>query len=112
MTIHHMKLDPSPFERIKSGEKVDELRLNDEKRQTIKVGDVIEFAKRPECAEILRVKVTSLTPHKTFVDLYEAVKDRYPDWTKEAFIEGMYQHYSKKDEEKYGALEIGIRLTS
>lgn len=107
-----MKLDPNPFERIKSGEKIDELRLNDERRQAIKIGDVIEFAKRPECIEILRVEVTSLTRHKTFSDLYEAVKSRYPEWTKEAFLERMYQHYSKTNEEKYGALEVGIQFTS
>ena len=38
-----MNLNPEPFEMIFSGQKTIELRLNDEKRQMIKVGDMIEF---------------------------------------------------------------------
>jgi ASC-1-like (ASCH) protein len=42
--LHQMKLQPNPFEQIKNGSKTLELRLNDEKRQLIKVGDEIEFS--------------------------------------------------------------------
>ena len=38
-----MNLAPSPFEMIKSGAKTIELRLYDEKRRAVKVGDTIEF---------------------------------------------------------------------
>ena len=38
-----MKLNASPFEMIKSGVKSIELRLYDEKRQKIKIGDTIIF---------------------------------------------------------------------
>lgn len=41
--IHNMKLHSTPFEMIKSGKKTFELRLYDEKRQKIKVGDEIIF---------------------------------------------------------------------
>ena len=40
---HSMKLKPLPFAAIQSGKKVLELRLNDEKRQKIKIGDTIVF---------------------------------------------------------------------
>ena len=43
--LHKMKLNKSPFERIKNGTKTIEFRLFDEKRQQIKVGDKIEFSK-------------------------------------------------------------------
>ena len=43
--IHKMKLNESPFERIKNGTKTVEFRLYDEKRQQIKIGDKIEFSK-------------------------------------------------------------------
>ena len=39
-----MKLNESPFERIKNGTKTIEFRLYDEKRQQIKVEDKIEFS--------------------------------------------------------------------
>lgn len=43
--IHNMKLNPEPFELISSGQKTIELRLNDEKRQRIKISDEIIFTK-------------------------------------------------------------------
>ena len=40
---HNMKLNPDPFTAIETGKKNIELRLNDEKRQQIKIGDTITF---------------------------------------------------------------------
>ena len=40
-----MKLQKSPFERIKKGTKTVEFRLYDEKRRKINIGDQIEFSK-------------------------------------------------------------------
>jgi len=42
MTIQ-MHLGDEVFELIKNGEKTIEARVNDPKRQTIKIGDTIEF---------------------------------------------------------------------
>ncbi len=36
---HEMRLDKGPFERMNSGVKKVEFRINDEKRQQVKVGD-------------------------------------------------------------------------
>ena len=41
--VHYMRLNPKPFEKIASGRKTCELRLNDEKRKLISVGDTIIF---------------------------------------------------------------------
>ena len=41
--LHKMKLKLSPFEKIENGSKMIELRLFDEKRQKVQVGDFIEF---------------------------------------------------------------------
>ena len=46
-----MKLKEQYFNCIKDGSKKYEIRLNDEKRQLIKVGDFIEFQKEPELEE-------------------------------------------------------------
>ena len=45
MKIHEMNLQPKYFDFIKGGTKRIELRLYDEKRQSIQLGDIIEFAK-------------------------------------------------------------------
>ena len=43
INVHKMKLNSTPFEMIKNGEKTIELRLFDEKRQQLKAGDKIVF---------------------------------------------------------------------
>ena len=45
MKVHEMNLQPKYFDFIKDGTKRIELRLYDEKRQSIQLGDIIEFAK-------------------------------------------------------------------
>ena len=45
--LHKMKLRPKYFDCIKNGTKRIELRLNDEKRSIIQLGDEIEFLKEP-----------------------------------------------------------------
>lgn len=42
-----MSLQSEPFEKIRDGKKTIELRLFDEKRKTIQLGDSIEFQKQP-----------------------------------------------------------------
>lgn len=64
--LHKMKLQEDPFERIKNGTKTVEFRLYDEKRQTIQIGDEIEFSKLPELQEKLLVKVIDLYKEKSF----------------------------------------------
>ena len=58
--LYKMKLNESPFERIKNGTKTIEFRLYDEKRQQVKVGDQIEFSKLPNLQEKLKVDVIGL----------------------------------------------------
>ena len=64
--LHKMKLQEDPFERIKIGTKTVEFRLYDEKRQTIQIGDEIEFSKLPELQEKLLVKVIDLYREDSF----------------------------------------------
>ena len=68
-----MKLQEDPFERIKNGTKTVEFRLYDEKRQTIQIGDEIEFSKLPELQEKLLVKVIDLYKEKSFEKLFKKV---------------------------------------
>ena len=58
--IHKMKLNESPFERIKNGTKTIEFRLYDDKRKKVKIGDEIEFSKLPDLHEKILVKVVDL----------------------------------------------------
>ena len=55
-----MKLNPAPFEMIKSGQKTIELRLYDEKRQLVNIGDEIVFTNMVT-GETLQTKVLKPT---------------------------------------------------
>lgn len=61
-----MKLQESPFERIKSGTKTVEFRLYDEKRSKINIGDQINFSKLPDLQETILVDVLDLYRDNTF----------------------------------------------
>ena len=106
--LHKMKLNESPFERIKNGTKTIEFRLYDEKRQQIKVGDQIEFSKLPDLQEKLIVDVIELYREDTFEKLFKKIyldKEEIKRKTK-----SMYQYYSPEKEKEYGVLGIKIKI--
>ena len=111
---HIMKLNKKPYEKIRDRRKVIELRLYDEKRRKIAVGDTIIFNNREEDAEPLKVRVIGLLNYESF----RALVNDFPmdcfakgeDYGKEELINGMYKFYTKEEEEKYGVLGIRIEL--
>lgn len=78
--FHKMKLNERPFERIKIGTKTIEIRLFDEKRQQIKVGDQIEFSKLPDLQEKLLVDVVELYREDTFENLFRKLYNDEEGW--------------------------------
>lgn len=111
---HKMSLFAEPFERIKSGRKVIEVRLFDEKRQKVGIGDTITFEKLPERDESSTVKVVGLSRFGSFRDLFLAFdksKFNHPEnFTLEDQIAGMREVYSEEREKELGVLGIHIRL--
>ena len=109
--IHYMKLRREPFLAIASGEKTYELRLFDEKRRAIHVGDVIEFTEPESCAVIRRI-VTELLTYTSFSKLYSSlplVKCGYTEENvKYATPEDMYAYYSAEEERACGVIAIGL----
>ena len=105
-----MMLNPSPFSAMKKGLKTIEMRLNDEKRQLIKIGDEIEFTNR-ETGENLLTRVVNLTIFKDFCELYshfDKSKLGYED--KEiAHYTDMSQYYQNDDISRHGALAIEVK---
>lgn len=111
--IHKMKLNESPFERIKNGTKTIEFRLYDEKRQQIKIGDTIKFLKEPNLNESFNAKVIGLLRYNTFEDMFRdfdisVLSDK--SMTKEELINTLEQFYTKEKQKQYGVLGIRIEL--
>lgn len=106
--LHKMKLNESPFERMKNGTKTVEFRLFDEKRQQIKVGDQIEFSKLPDLQEKLLVDVAELYKEDTFEDLFRKLYSDEEEITRKT--KAMYEIYSLEKEQQYGILGIKIKI--
>ena len=110
--IHKMNLNPEPFAMIHSGQKTIELRLNDEKRCMIKVGDRIEFS-QTETGEKLIAEVIALRKFDSFAELYRVLPLLKCGYT-EADIatakpEDMNLYYTTEQQSKYGVLGIEIK---
>ena len=67
---HIMRLNPAPFEMIACGDKTIELRLNDEKRRKIKIGDEITFVNTENSLKTIKVEVIGIYRFKSFKELY------------------------------------------
>lgn len=107
---HEMKLNNEPFECIKNGTKTIELRLNDEKRKLLTVGDYIEFTNRVTNEKLL-VEVIDLFKYNSFEELYKHFNKIEIGYSinEEANPKDMENYYSKEEQEKYGVLGIKIK---
>ena len=111
---HIMKLTPDPFERIKCGVKVIEVRLFDDKRKKISLGDTITFLKRPSLDSSVITEVLGLSRFKDFKTLFLIFGTQpfgYPqDKSVEEVVLGMREAYSEKEEKQCGVLGIHIKV--
>lgn len=111
--MHQMKLQQSPFTKIKNGSKTIELRLNDEKRRQVKVGDFIEFSMLGDPKEKIQTRVTALHRFDKFRELYSAFpKEKIGyDSSETPDPDHMDEYYSREKQEQYGVLGIELRMT-
>ena len=108
---HEMSLRPGPFGMIADGRKRYELRLNDEKRRAIQVGDTITFT----CTEderTVHVLVTALLPFADFGALYAALPLTACGYTEDnvalASPKDMEKYYPPQKQYEYGVLAIQV----
>lgn len=110
--IHAMSLTALPFKMIKEGTKVAEYRLYDEKRKKVNVGDRIVFTCLDD-GETLTVTVTEISVYDSFLQLFTQRGGKECGCKKmsaEQLALSMREYYSAEEEQKYGAVAIGIRL--
>lgn len=106
-----MNLKKRPFEMIKSGQKTIELRLFDEKRSLIKIGDEIIF----NCGqETLCAKVSALHKFENFEELYRSLDllrcGYLPEELANAKADDMNEYYPPEKQQKYGVVGIEIKV--
>lgn len=111
---HNMRLNARPFNMMKQGIKTIELRLYDDKRKMIRVGDEIEFTNSTVPDLSLRCHVVALHIFSSFEELYSALpllKCGYTDSDiSTASPSDMDLYYSKENQNKYGVIGIEIEV--
>ena len=110
MLIH---LDEDIFENVKHGIKKVEVRVNDEKRRKLKVGDKIIFLKRPDDIERIDAIVEDLAYYNNFKDLVDdyTMEELYlKDYSKEEFLSLLKRFYSDDEINKYGTVAIKFKI--
>lgn len=108
---HEMNMRPGPFEMIVDGRKRYELRLYDEKRRMISVGDKITFTCTADERRV-HARVTSLHPFANFAELYAALPLIECGYTPEnvalADPRDMEKYYLPEKQYESGVLAIGL----
>lgn len=110
--IHKLNLNPDSFNSIKSGRKTIEMRLFDERRRLIYVGDRIIFFNTSNSDLSLEVLVTNLYQYPSFDELYKhhgKTSIGYLD-SEVANSKDMEEYYSPENIQKYGVVGIEVKL--
>ena len=113
MKVHELKLQPKYYDYILHGTKRIELRLFDEKRQLINVGDKIKFLKESNLEEFFVVRVVGLLRYNSFIELFKdfdisMLADK--SMSKDELLNVLSEFYTKEKQEQYGVLGIRIEL--
>ena len=107
---HYLHLHPEPFALIKSGQKIIESRLNDEKRQSFKIGDTLIFTNREDGNEIKTI-ITNIYNYPTFIALFSKHQpEKFDNNNPSELLKEIEIYYSKAEQEKYGVVGIEFKV--
>ena len=107
--IHYMKLKTMYLNMIEDGLKNIELRLFDEKRKLIEVGDIIEFSDISNPHNTITTQVTSLYNAINFAELCCMINSIDAGFHSDIeLIKTMQNFYPLDEQQKYGV--VGIRI--
>ncbi len=110
--MHFMRVQEKYYNLLKSGKKTVELRLNDDKRRQIKVGDKIEFTNGSDKNDRFYAQVVALHTAPDFETLctnYITPQQGGFD-TKEELLSVLEEFYTPAAQKKYGVVGIEIKV--
>ncbi|MBO5670713.1 MAG: hypothetical protein J6S41_04120, partial [Clostridia bacterium] len=108
--MHTMELQASAYDAFRHGDKEIEVRCMDEKRRSVRVGDVIQFQKTN--GAYFKARVCEIIAAESFGELYERVTPEelgFAGKTRKEFISAMRQIYTLARERELGV--VGIRVS-
>ena len=108
--MHTMNVKTKYYNLLKSGKKIIELRLFDEKRQKIKVGDEIIFSDSSNQSDSFKAIVLKLHRAESFDALCQIIKPEQAGFSsKEELISVLGEFYTPSAQEKFGVVGIEIK---
>ncbi len=108
--MHTMKVQTKYYQLLKKGTKTIELRLWDEKRQLIKVGDSITFSDLSDPNDTFVAQVVALHRAPNFDKLCDMIQPQQAGFsTKEELIDCLQEFYTPENQQKYGVVGIEIK---
>ena len=110
MLVH---LHPEVFDIVLRGNKDVEIRVNDEKRRKLHVGDTLVFVNRGNEEEKLTAKVINLVYFNNFLevtDYYDMKRIYLGETTKDEYINLMMKFYSDEEVKEYGVVAIEFKV--
>lgn len=114
--VFDMKLNKEPFECIERGEKSVELRLYDEKRQRLNIGDYIIFTCLSDAGKHVAVQVIALYRYADFEDLFMEINPLDCGFGANVAADeaaaAMREYYPESQICRYGVLGIRIKSIS
>ncbi len=107
-----LHLNEQPFTRMKNLEKNIEMRLYDEKRRQMKVGDNITFILQGDESQKLNCEILNILVYDNFDELYNDYDKLELGYTQdeEARPSDMEAFYPKEEQDKYGVVAIEIEV--
>ncbi len=116
MNFHQMRLKKKPFYDMISGKKTFEIRLNDEKRQKVKIGDYILFEPyEKSLTGVLTTRVKRILNFTSFRDVVENIPPENFSLSKGKNSEDLLTEssfYPLEKEEKYGYAVFELLIIS
>ena len=103
---HLFHRDKSPFERIILKEKKFEIRLNDEKRQKVKIGDKIKGVLRYDKNKFFISEITGLSYFEKWDDVFYSFGDKISNEDKKI----LERVYSGEKLKKFGILIMHFKI--
>ena len=111
--VNVMHLDPRLFDLVRCHSKTVEVRLNDEKRKSIKVNDYIYFVRNSQRPQVLKAQVIGIQHFASFDEVYSSYDPAvlgFRGVTMMEYLENMYTIYSDQDEYNYGIVAFQIKV--
>lgn len=107
--MHSMSVQERYYNLLKLGKKTIELRLWDDKRQKIKIGDIIEFSNASNADDTFSAKVINLYKAPDFKSLCSKISIQQVGFTsQDELLKTLEEFYSIKQQKEFGVVGIEI----